>query len=127
MKYKTAELTGALLDAAVAKAEGLPQFWIAPASEDGDAACVLGTHRAEDARFDWAPSTALAQGGPIIERERIHLIPIDAGEVFDGVRQDHDGWLARCPESWKNERGDTLMIAAMRAYVAHKLGEEVEL
>ena len=61
------------------------------------------------------PSTDWAQGGPIIERERIEL------------RGDGDGgWIAYDnlnPEQY----GPTPLIAAMRCYVASKLGEEIEI
>lgn len=111
MKHKTSELTGGLLNLAVHKAReaagyetltaGLPQLI--------------------------AYSTHWSIGGTIIDRERIHLTPVDAGGTFLGAKQERDGWLARCTESFMNERGDTPLIAAMRAFVAHKLGEEVDL
>jgi hypothetical protein len=106
MKYKTAELTGALLDAAVAVAEG----------EDPS--------KVKSLRY----SRSWRDGGRIIERERID---VSAPDEFS----DDERWFAgiyhgsarhatpRCCEM----RGDTPLIAAMRAYVAHKLGEEVEL
>ena len=56
MKHKVAELEGALLDAAVAMAEGL------------DADLVRG---------GYAPSRRWHDGGPIIERELEHLAPSD--------------------------------------------------
>lgn len=124
MKHKTAELTGALLDAAVAKAEGFPSFWIDPGDESREAACVLGPARAEDSRFDWSPSSAWEQAGPIIEREQISMI-IDSGftEAFVNLNTNH-GELA---ERDASASGPTPLIAAMRAFVAHKLGDEVEL
>ena len=53
-------------------------------------------------------------GGPIIERERIEL-------EWSGSE-----WWARI---WADNdfKGSTPLIAAMRCYVASKLGEEVEL
>ena len=127
MKHKTTELTGALLDAAVAKAEGpdlLPDYWRDP--EDGS--CWMRPGREE-----WKPSTDWSQGGPIIERERIGL---ECGHE-DGQ------WLAALPASramrdgpndWDQydkaegwQIGPTPLVAAMRCYVASKFGEEVEL
>lgn len=123
MKHKTSELSGALLDAAVAKAEGVEV-----------AQCRGGyLAYAESARIhaysakQYSPSADWAQGGPLIERERIQLMPVDAGGNFLGVRQERDGWLATSFCSPVNERGDTPLIAAMRAYVVSKLGDEVEL
>ncbi len=113
MKHKTAELTGALLDEAVAKAEGL-QSWTATMP---NAFC---------------PSSDWGRAGPIIERERIGL---ESGH--------EQGWLAALPasramrdgpQSWDQydkaegwQIGPTPLIAAMRCYVASKFGEEVEL
>ena len=63
---------------------------------------------------DYSPSTNWAQGGPIIEREEIAI-------------------LLEYPKSWwatdgdTRSSGDTPLIAAMRCYVASKLGDEVEI
>jgi hypothetical protein len=114
MKIKTNELIRAALNWAVAKAEGGTNFW-----SDG-----IATHwiklRGEDRALSggWAqaylPSTDWAQGGPIIERERIEL--------------EHDGfiWWARIKAD-EDYSGPTPLIAAMRCYVASKLGDEVEI
>lgn len=100
MKIKTSELTGAALDWAVAKSEG-----------------YTGT-ALESRTGEWyTPSTDWAQGGPIIEREKITLQPV--------VRPD--GWVARtqkCDSVWE---GQYPLIAAMRCYVASKLGDEVDV
>jgi len=65
---------------------------------------------------DWLPdySTDWAAGGTIIERERISLLD-----------QGGDCWLAIC--GWKEVFGDTQLIAAMRCYVASKLGDEIQI
>ena len=57
-------------------------------------------------------STDWAQGGPLIEKECIAL-------AFDGFPQ---GWVAN-----QKIYGPTPLIAAMRCYVASKLGDEVEI
>ena len=103
MKVKTSELSGVQLDWAVAMCEGYAEgpsgsFWIT-----------------EDDCVDFKPSTDWAQGGPVIERERMEL------------RGDGDGgWVA-----WDylnpKQYGPTPLIAAMRCYVASKLGVEVEI
>lgn len=124
MKYKVSELEGALLDAAVAKAadrlftlEGFgslahlaPLCWAV-------GACL------NEGRGDyWAPfspSSSWADGGPIIEREQICLNS-EATTLAGFI------WQAMVPEnSWVS--GATPLVAAMRAYVASKFGEEVEL
>lgn len=106
MKHKTAELTGALLDAAVAMAKGWPPYpdktyrgWL----KDG---ILLPSD-------EWEPSTNWYDGGPIIERELIEL------RWYRGIGQLM--WKAN------SATGPTPLIAAMRAYVASKLGDEVEL
>jgi Protein of unknown function (DUF2591) len=96
---KTAELTGAALDWAVAKCE----------KPDVTASIVLGSR----------PSTDWAQGGPIIEREEICLMHIIHG--FKGPIV-----YARIGGAESME-GPTPLIAAMRCYVASKLGDEIEI
>lgn len=115
MKMKTSELTGAALDWAAAKAAG--QTYYGPA---------------------WTkPSTDWKQGGPIIEREGILLRPIrKEGHQMNGQ------WLAMYDETntgtmvqWVKRKdfpghyrtGPTALIAAMRCYVASKLGDEVDV
>lgn len=111
MKIKTAEATGPALDWLVAIAEGYSEW-------DGEAffrhrgaycACFLA---------EWHPSTDWAQGGPIIEREKIDL-------AYHGG----NGW--RAAQVYRHDPatsyGPTVLIAAMRCYVASKLGDEVEI
>ena len=118
MKVKTNELNGAALDWAVAKCEGY--FDIGMASVHDGVADVF--------YFDaWTPSTDWAQGGPIIEREGIELLlHVDARQTGANCEILGFRWVAmtqRGPE-W---RGPTPLIAAMRCYVASKLGDEVEV
>lgn len=143
MKHKTSELSGALLDAAVAKAEGRLVLEDEPGWPKGDYLALRkefgGQHVVrwysgsgelggwEPLSNQGSPSTRWEDCGHLIERERIKLEPVDAGGMFIGVRQDRDGWLAKCPEAFTMERGDTALIAACRAFVAHKLGDEVDL
>lgn len=113
---KTNELTGAALDWAVAKCEG-------------------GTIRTEhgvflnqgDGHEYFIPSTDWAQGGPIIEREFLELRP----GSFVGSKE-----FPRIFAAWaQNQRGGktisgtgpTQLIAAMRCYVASKMGDTVEI
>jgi hypothetical protein len=63
-----------------------------------------------------AYSTDWAQGGPIIEREKI--------EIF--IRDEE--WFAYSSRSTPEDfHGPTPLIAAMRCFVASKLGAEVEI
>jgi hypothetical protein len=71
-----------------------------------------------------SPSTDWARGGIIIERERIHLEPFPDDEWMAFERAD--GWGEPLEDSPLRQYGPTPLIAAMRAYVALKFGEEVE-
>ena len=104
---KTSDLIGPALDWAVAKCEG--RSW------PDNAAKFLGEQY-------YRPSTDWSQGGPIIERELINL-----NNPF-GQNHDNEEWVA----TWKfggfeEYLGPTPLIAAMRCYVANKLGETVEV
>lgn len=98
---KTAELTGTALDWAVAKCEVGAEF--------------IG--EIDDPHFY---STDWAQGGAIIERELIDTLAVEGGT---------DGWQANkyLPDEIVTAYGETPLIAAMRCYVASKLGDEVEV
>jgi hypothetical protein len=98
MKVKVSELQGAALDWAVAKCEGL-DYWHPE----------IGSSQ-PDYSTDWA------QGGPIIEREKIAL-------SYDTERF---GWVASF-YAGDDVFGGTPLIAAMRCYVASKLGDEIEI
>jgi hypothetical protein len=98
MKIKTSELSGAQLDWAVAHCD----------YTDPDTCSFVVNHDGFRPSADWA------QGGPIIEREGIAL------------GQTADGWEATC-DGEVYVYGKTPLIAAMRCYVASKLGEEVEI
>ena len=115
MKIKTADATELQLDWLVAKCEGRPELhdfgkiipWttkLAPADQRGQ-------------RF--FPSTNWSQGGPIIERERIN------------IRDEVTQWASWMWDSTKagdvSYFGPTPLIAAMRCFVASKLGDEVEV
>lgn len=118
MKHKTSELTGDLLNAAVAKVDGV------------DVAMSLGGYLAlaESVKAhpysarSYSPSSDWSQGGPIIEREGIELHCIDR----NGRRMNE--WMARHPaRALPLVFARTPLIAAMCAYVASKLGDEVDL
>jgi hypothetical protein len=118
-RHKVADLDGALLDAAVAKAAGIVArvecFMTNPPTplacwrlmEDGRVNFLAGP---------FSPSLQWFQGGPIIERERIDVLAV--GLAWRAVRMKGKAVAAD---------GPTPLVAAMRAYVASKLGEEVDL
>lgn len=124
MKVKTSDLTGAALDWAVATAEGRKDIRIL--LSHGVPIVVLRDrfNYAHPGNEVFAPHKWWRDGGPIIEREGI---TIDA-------RESH--WMARI---WAEAKGDFIEVgrrgalcatplqAAMRCFVASKMGDEIEL
>lgn len=103
---KTSELIGPALDWAVAKCEGIVTNESVVAWKDGK----------------WFhPSIDWSQGGPIIEREKINFGWNDALQpvAWRGYVSDYD----TVPMFY----GTSLLIAAMRCFVASKLGDEVDV
>jgi len=146
---KTSDLTGAALDWAVAKACGLIDAEVLIRRAKSKAVVIdVESKTLFDMRFgrDWRPSHAGEQGGPIIEREGIATRKHGSGiwyamaqaDVGDGQRSDWHEFTWRNPhhypdyphEAYKRRQrfsGPTALIAAMRCYVASKLGPEVEV
>ena len=118
---KTNELTGAALDWAVAKCEGATDFWFDTVATHW--VKLNGDDRA--LRYGWAqsylPSTDWAQGGPIIERERMDIKCWDFHSMPWRASIEGEGSTDYV------EYGPTPLIAAMRCYVASKLGDEIEI
>lgn len=112
MKIKTSELIGAALDWAVAKCEG----------EDYSPVMTYSGIGHEFPATTYSNNWELA--GPIIERERIEIVhgnPLyfpngnEAGDFYESL------WISG------RMHGQTPLIAAMRCYVASKLGETVDV
>lgn len=105
---KTSELTGAALDWAVAKCEGLLAFgW------EDDMGLLKITFSTGETEY-FIPTMKWEQGGPIIERENICLWT----EGYDWEAKQYGVW-----EEWAS----TPLIAAMRCYVGSKLGNDVDV
>lgn len=111
---KTSELSGAALDYAVATCDG----WYDYDQEDK-------AFRADKSKgYGWLsldefnPSTDWAHGGAIIEREGLSIEP------FKGRSND---WRAFDFKEGHVYAGESALIAAMRCYVASKLGEAVDV
>lgn len=138
MKIKTNELTGTALDWAVATCEGLPirhdpmnfgrafpegGFWI------WDDSGPIGKRDYRLIGRQYNPSTNWTIGGPIIEREGIEVV---RGNNLIFPKGNEKGeyeeplWLAS-RDAGREFHGQTPLIAAMRCYVASKLGEEIEV
>lgn len=116
---KVSNLSGPALDWAVAKCEGLEPH-IEP---DFDGTHILITGASP---YDYFPSTHWPQGGPIIERECIATYASGACSV---APKNPDYWVAEIlgTEGMITQYGPTPLIAAMRCYIASKLGDEVEI
>ncbi len=108
-KVKVSELRGDSLDWAVAKCEG------------------YGRDVWRNFRNECRYSTDWAQGGKIIERE---VISINANGTTT------EPWVATMPDGIVSQcfivdptkgTGDSPLIAAMRCYVAYKLGNTVKI
>ena len=108
---KTSELKGIALDWAVAKCEGVKEDWCddGPFLWDGVPCIRIGGHD-----VNYRPSTEWYLAGPIIEREMIDIqcLPTKQG-----------GFIWRTV----NADGPTPLIAAMRCYVASKMGDDIEI
>lgn len=144
--YKIEELEGALLDAAAAKARGWLVIVDEPGWAPGDLASMMAEYNdfvvrwyAIDDEGDdtdeiggWeplrnlgSPSTDWTHGGPLIERERIKLMPtIPTGQTWYATKTC--GATLAEMQVWRGKAA-TPLIAAMRCYVASKFGETVEL
>lgn len=110
MKIKTSELTGATLDWAVCRAQN-------PYADMSATHVWLETGDGEDDFLIDTPSTDWSQGGQIIEWEKI--------SVMWGMDAE---WHACTGFSTRGHLlGATPLIAAMRAYVVSKLGDEIEV
>ena len=119
---ETSTLTGPALDWAVAKADEN----LHPKGDvrllDGKVFTIeAGDYEQSDRWQLYDPPTSWAQGGPIIERENIsvgyqgHLgVPLDS-LWYATNRADACGF------------GQTPLIAAMRCYVASKLGNQINV
>lgn len=122
---KTYELTGAALDWAVAKCvhESLRHRHGSPCFNP-QTKRVYETEGLQQIGVYFAPSTDWAQGGPIIERGKIKIY---------ALYESPDLWAAQLSNAnWESgsvfcHHGPTPLIAAMRCYVASKLGDEVEI
>jgi hypothetical protein len=92
----------------------------------------------EDLWYFWNPSSEWVQGGPIIERESITIIPARNGGKYYWVAENgpQEAYESFGPQGDRygnafhidgTHSGDTPLIAAMRCYVASKLGDVVDV
>ena len=119
MKIETSELTGPALDWMVAECKKV-RTYVRPYEHTMTGLCILDadlvdmeTDDAQELRYsrDWA------QGGPIIDSEDIDIIRVGVNNFRGRIEGGN-------PTSGY---GPTKLIAAMRCYLASKLGREVEV
>ena len=118
---KTSDLSGSALDWAVAKCEPDDTLGIYFDDQTGEAL----VHDDWPDFQQYTPPTNWAQGGPIIERECIELSFLGFDEIDEALPIWHACKYVR--GVLKEEQGHTPLIAAMRCFVASKLGEIVEV
>ena len=125
-KIKTSELTGAALDWAVAKAEGAKyEYFLTGPYFVWPTTPTTYSARPPEYSTDWS------QGGPIIEREdlsfrKYHRPDSDAHGTYYAMICKASGSMIRWDKK-TSKQGSTPLIAAMRCYVASKLGDVVEI
>ncbi len=152
---KVSELEGADLDAAVALALGyqhLGAVGVNYRNTEGKPFCLSGCndwwHSPGDAdkrnggficagcySFPNAYSSDWQHGGPIVERERIAVVASQSDDepiAWSAVSGAFDGYIDEIlpfPEysPQNSAMGQSPLIAAMRAFVRGKLGDEVDL
>lgn len=143
MKVKVSEATGPALDWLVAVAEhrvlkrspmgpqGGHGWWIWEEATSGRGGVLLGkcvylpvgprtSPKTRNSGEVYSPSTDWSQGGPLLKSNRISIM------------QKHDGWWRACifdlnDDLFCLQLADDPLIAAMRCFVASKLGDEVDV
>ena len=84
----------------------------------------------------WSPSTDWAQGGPVLEGANVTITRVE--DEYDADSRGFTTceriplWLAKSGPTFMVDRdggkyGRTPLVAAMRCFVASKLGEEIEV
>lgn len=126
MKIKVSEASGRVLDYLVAVAIGHVNGF--PENLLGVRVKGFGHER-----IKWQPSTDWSQGGPIIEREDIsfrkyhNLNSATHGTFYARICKESGTLVGWYKTTGCQQTGPTPLVAAMRCYVASKLGDEVEV
>lgn len=134
IKKPVKQLEGAQLDWAVAKVSGSTDAVI---EQWATGAVCVSSHNAFEA-VPFSPSSNWSDGGPVIDREWISVgnyyydMGIAARNIWTATKNTYGVLgvdIAYGPGASRPKYyfGETPLIAAMRAFVASKLGEEVEV
>ena len=126
MKVKTSELAGAALNWAVIVAEHRRHDWNNPLHIEhfNEIRNRHVLHQQGHYSTNWS------QGGPIIEREGIELlcnVTATEAERFTHAEADWQAFYRSNRSTEARQYARTPLIAAMRCYVASKLGDEVDI
>lgn len=118
VEVKTSELTGKVLDWAVAKAVSHPADWDSPSG-------LLWFESSSHEWLIWYPSTNWAQGGTLADKYNVDFntqgIDGDGSQLIEATVQDFESM-----QCWVAE-GETRLEAMCRSIVAAKLGDAVQV
>ena len=133
---KTNELTGAALDWAVALCKGLLEAGhVVVDFEYMSGHDPIRLNPRPDVYYSsaYSPTTDWSHAGPIIEREKIgvwwatHFVDDEGTEYGNHWYAEPGMTDENADKSYTCMTGPTPLIAAMRCYVASKLGEECDI
>lgn len=122
IQVKSQDLSGSALNWAVALCEhkqgfitqGMPCF-------DNNTKRVYKTESLLSIGVNFTPSASWSDGGPIIEREEIHLLRANSQWIASIKYNDRR-------TDWRIlAMADSPLVAAMRCYAASRLGNKVEI
>ena len=115
MKIRVSNATNIQLDWLVAKCTGKNGVL----HDDGITRCIVIAAASGVYKGTFKPTENWSLGGPLIEREGLHLRK-------SGCEWQCDYWN-ESTLNFDTSYGPTPLIAAMRCFVASKLGDEVEV
>lgn len=125
MKVKTADLIGLSLDWAVAECLGATRIQL----YEYNGRRMIRVSLPEGIHAPWEPSRYWGQGGPIIDQELISVAhdddDDDEGEWEACQRAQLQSMFGFNGDNYST--GPTPLVAAMRCFVASRLGDEVEV
>jgi hypothetical protein len=120
MKIKTADLTPRQIDWCVAKIEGHNPYVM---HDRHFRTKWIGINVSPVGHDAYDPSTSWFKGGPIIEKEEIgtkRRAPCMKGEEWEAT-----GSITAKGAGYRYAVGPTPLIAAMRCFIASRLGDEI--
>ena len=121
MKVKTVDLIDAPLDWAVAECLGATRIQL----YEYNGRRMIRVSLPEGIHAPWEPSRYWGQSGPIVEREEIGLrrnAPCSRGREWEASPS-----ITAKGAGGKWGYGPTPLVAAMRCFVASRLGDEVDI